>query len=330
MFKFPIQIVLSGLHGLAALGMAMLLVSCFHPGLFRDVCTIFDGPFAKSTGVFESVFEDPGTIIVVNGSASGHGTDGRLVTVEQGVPVPAYANQAAVFLNGWNLRYSGSDQPVHRLGTLIGRIRIEPERVFWNAALELKEEWDGDKDYDWTYYYTVVAWNDGNLHAMVDQNDGEQFCRTKVADGADNFFFALNTDMTTALSSFPSFLSNPGFASGRTVAVLPRGFGFAWYDGHHLLQLAYNLDSSEAFINNERYYKGDGKIVALQAPPSARVGSGFVSWNSYAIMKDNSDRRNYGFVELVSGMGGSDVGIIQPPFRFCQSSRSAGGSPEPG
>jgi hypothetical protein len=58
-------------------------------------------------------------------------------------------------------------------------------------------------------------------------------------------------------------------------------------------------------------------VNPLPTPPTARAGSGFVSWNSYAIMKDDeyrSDRRAYGFAELVSGMGGSDVSIIQPAF----------------
>src|SRR5262249_29801638 len=42
--------------------------------------------------------------------------------------------------------------------------------------------------------------------------------------------------------------------------------------------------------------------------------SGFVSWNSDAILKANDSRRAYQFGELASGLGGRDVGVVQPPF----------------
>jgi hypothetical protein len=57
----------------------------------------------------------------------------------------------------------------------------------------------------------------------------------------------------------------------------------------------------------------------VQTPPplqqnSSRVDSGFVSWETSAIFKDNDARRTFAFGELVSGLGGIDVGVIQPPF----------------
>jgi hypothetical protein len=83
-----------------------------------------------------------------------------------------------------------------------------------------------------TYRYMIIAWNDASVRAMIDHNDAEHFCRTGEPHGDDNFFVGENTGAadatTTALSSFPSFLRNPGFATGRQVAVLPRGFVFAW------------------------------------------------------------------------------------------------------
>jgi len=39
-----------------------------------------------------------------------------------------------------------------------------------------------------------------------------------------------------------------------------------------------------------------------------------VSWNTYAIFKDNDSRRDYSFGEMVSALGGNDVGVLQPPF----------------
>ena len=309
---------------LAALLLTALPSSCtFHaPQPDFVLCEEFDKtPLTAVSGEPPAVvFEDSGTIKVMHGSGRARLSDGHFIKVEQSAELPDYANQATVFLNGWDLSYAGSDHHVVDLGTMVARIRVEPRKLTWNAVGALGDNHQ-DKAYNWTYYYTIVAWNDANLHAMVDHNDAEFYCKTKEADGSDNFFEAGNGAMSTALSCFPSFLSNPGFSSGRTVAVLPRGFGFAWSDGdHHLRQLGYNLESSEAFIHHQAfdklfYYKAlNRKMNPLPTPPTARAGSGFVSWNSYAIMKDDDDRRGYAFAELVSGMGGSDVSIIQPAF----------------
>jgi hypothetical protein len=46
----------------------------------------------------------------------------------------------------------------------------------------------------------------------------------------------------------------------------------------------------------------------------SHVDSGLASWNTYAIYKDNDTRRDYSFVELVSAMGGNDVGVITAFF----------------
>jgi hypothetical protein len=115
------------------------------------------------------------------------------------------------------------------------------------------------------------------------------------------------------------------------VALLPRGFGFNWGHllavqdratvtlfsprvDHHVLQIAYNLGHSETFIQNQSYKKAIGELNPLPTPPEGRVGSDFVSWNVAAIFKDNDTRRDYDFGEFVSGMGGPDVAIIEPPF----------------
>jgi hypothetical protein len=39
-----------------------------------------------------------------------------------------------------------------------------------------------------------------------------------------------------------------------------------------------------------------------------------VSWETYGIFKDDNTRRDYLFGEIVSGLGGNDVAVIQPPF----------------
>jgi len=310
---------------LAVLLLTTLLWSCSNPDV--DLCGEFDKlPITAVSGEPPAVvFEDLGIIKVMHGSGRARLSDGHFIRVEQSAELPDYANQATVFLNGWDLSYAGDDHHVAGLGTMVARIRVEPRKLTWNAVGVLADR-DLDKAYNWTYYYTIIAWNDANLHAMVDHNDAEFHCKTKEADGSDNFFQADNREMTTALSCFPSFLSNSNFSSGRTVAVLPRGFGFRWSGGgdHHLLQLGYNLESSEVFIQHQDYYKAlNLKVNPLPTPPTARAGSGFVSWNSYAIMKDDEGRRRYFFAELVSGMGGSDVSIIQPAFSI-QPSKATG------
>ncbi len=318
------------LSGAAAL--ALSLPACFR-GTSEHICSQIEKlPLSPaSTPPATVVIEDPGTIKVMHGSACAHVDRGPFVKVEQNTDLPDYANEAAVFLNGWKVRYSGGDHHVAAIATVLGNIKVEPQKLTWQAVGALTD--DGfDKAIDWCYSYTVIAWNNVNLQAFVDQSDAGSFCRSGgTPSGSDKFFFADDNGVTTALSSFPTFLANPNFASGRTVAVLPRGFGFNWGHllavqeratvtlfsprvDHHLLQIAYNLGHSETFIQNQSYKKAIGELNPLPTPPEGRVGSDFVSWNVAAIFKDNDTRRDYDFGEFVSGMGGPDVAIIEPPF----------------
>jgi hypothetical protein len=167
---------------------------------------------------------------------------------------------------------------------------------------------------------------------MVDHNDGELSCRTGQPQGEDNFFQAANTDTpesTTALSSFASFLRNSWFSDGREVAVLPRGFVFSWTepsggDDHHLFQLGYNLESAAPFVRGQPYHKATKLLDPLpNSAPQVATGE-FASWKTSVVLKDNSRRRDYNFVEFVSGMGGADVEIIQPEFVILLDSYIAG------
>ncbi len=273
-----------------------------------------------------TVFEDPGTIKVMHGSGRASYHKGTLVKIEQSAELPPYANQATVFLNGWKLSYNGSDQHLYGVGTNLLRIRVQPGKITWQAAGILCD--DGTEEaFTWEYRYTIIAWNDANLRAMVDHNDWEYYCKAKESDGSDNFFGATNRNITTtALSSFPSFLQNPGFASGRTVAVLPRGFGFRWMGGdHHLLQLAYNLESVAPFVRHQPYYKAFKTLNPLANTSAAQVGGEFVSWKTSVIMKDDARRRDYEIGEMVSAMGGPDVEVIQPEFTILPFEDADGG-----
>jgi hypothetical protein len=281
------------------------------------------------------VLEEPGTIIVYRGfgcaESNRSGTE-DIITVEGSVDdLPAYATNATVFLNGWRMQYLHSDHHVAALGTVIKQIRLEGRSLKWRASGVLSDQ-NFDDGYSWCYHYTVVAWNPANLDLTIDHDDGS----CDPSDPGDpfqaNHYTAANAKTnagytpdpgTTALSFFPSFLRNPGFA-GKPVAILPRGFGFAWGgvgEDHHLLQIAYNLHRSEIFVDNNpsildgRQYRKLRQIIIPPLPEAAsQVGSGFVSWETSAIYKDNDLRRDYEFGEIVSGLGGVEVGVVQAPF----------------
>jgi hypothetical protein len=275
------------------------------------------------------VFETPGTIIAIHGSGGAThnaGNSAGAIKVEQSLPIPAYADQAAVILNGWKLDYVGDDHHVLALGNAITEIRVDPKAhtVTWDA-LGLIRDNDG-KGYNWTYQFTVVAWNDLNLNAFVDQGAiNSQNLDCSGGQLPDNYFYASNSGTSSALSCFFSFLQNSVFASSKAVAVLPRGFGFVWNDSdHNLFQIAYNMEHSEILAQNRKYNKQAQQVPApLPNPPASHVDSGFVSWSPYAIFEDNDTRRDYTFVELVSGLGGNDVGVIQPPFSILPDSADA-------
>ena len=296
------------------------LTSCtFCPHPADPICSLIaeTKPSEITSQDRKMVFEEPGTIIVHHGFACAEskrsGTE-VILKVDESLILPAYATNATVFLNGWRVKYlGGNDHHVAALGTAIGNIRIEGDILKWQASGVLSDD-NFDDEYSWCYNYTVVAWNPSNLNLTVDQKDG--ICDPRDQSEA-NFFTANNSGTTTALSSFASFLKNPEFASSKTVAILPRGFGFGWSCGkdHHLLQIGYDLDHSEIFIENgKKYMKRDQVVIPSLPSAASQVDSGFVSWETSTIFKDNSGRRDYVFGEIVSGLSGNDVGIIQPPF----------------
>jgi hypothetical protein len=282
-------------------------------------------------------FEDQGTIKAMYGFGKARLDSGnRIIKVQHSVPIPDYANRATVFLNGWKLNYLGGDQHVLGLGTVLAKINpdLRNRTLNWHAVGLLRDD-DFEEGYEFTYYYTVIAWNDAALNASVDSGSADKFCSTDT-DLPDKSFLAFSNG-TTALSSFGIFSQTPATPSSQPVAVLPRGFGFSWYGGdHHLLQLGYNLDHSEIFAEKDKIYNNNKDHVrtvgdlftGISAPlPSAAslVDSGFMSWNTYAILKDDSDRRDYVFTEAVSGLFGLDVHPIQPPFSILPIESASGG-----
>ena len=319
-------------------------VSCTfpgHPRIYQTICEEFENlPLTTSLQSTNVVFEAPATIVVMHGVASAGLPPGdpptsnpyKFIKVEQSLDIPDYTNKATVFLNGWHSMYFGDDdQCVLGLGTLVGKIRLEGKKLTWNA-LGILRDLDGKEGYSWAYRFTVIAWNAAALNVTVNHDDADNFCKTGTGI-SDNFYFAKNWSTTTALSSFTSFLQDPDFPSRAPVAILPRGFGFAWGgdapEDHKLLQLAYNLDHSEKFVEYYKVYsKADQEVLVppLTTPePVSLANSGFVSWNTYSIFKDNARRRDYIFGEMVSALGGNDVGVLQPPFSILPHEDIGGG-----
>lgn len=310
-----------------AVSISALLISCTPCVTYTQMCDLIGGtPASAPTSSGRNVvLEDPGTVVAYHGfscaESDQRGTE-DLLKLEESLDIPGYASEATVFLNGWRMNYLSSDHHLGGLGTMISNIRLENKTLKWQAAGLLSDK-NFDDGYRWCYFYTVVAWNPANLDLVIEQKDGS--CEARNPAEA-NFFIADNEDANTALSSFPSFLFNTGFTSGKTVAILPRGFGYKWSSkcdtDHHLLQLGFNLDHGEAFVENgKKYRKGlDVELTPVpvpQPPPTSttnQVDSGFASWETYAILKDNDARRGYGFGQIVSGLGGRDVGTVQPPF----------------
>jgi len=319
----------------------MFLASCTQiDPLFkiRDICTPFDDlPFVDVTAPAPQVaFEIQGQIIVMHGFGSAKLDSGRReIKVAQSVSVPDYANHATVFLNGWKLGYLGGevDHHVSELGALITKITFDQERrsLTWNAAGALSDL-PFEEGYSFTYHYTLIAWNDAVLNVRVDHSDCES-----AANFPNNTFMVFN-EGDTALLSFSSFTQNRNFV-GRTV-VLPRGFGFNWGGDHHLLQVAYNLDHSEIFAEGDKNYIRNKLGQRLRDTPigefaplpknTRRVDSGFVSWDTFAIFKDDGRHIDYIFAERVSILSGNEVGLIQPPFVINPQESAAGEFGGPG
>ncbi|WP_347275448.1 hypothetical protein [Candidatus Kuenenia sp.] len=274
----------------------------------------FDPPLAELTDSGRTlIFEDEGNIAVFHGfgcAESNKSGKEDFLRVQESMDLPDYATAATVFLNGWELKYLNSDHHIRGLGTGIAKIEIADRKLNWEAGGVLADR-NFDDGYSWCYYYTIIAWNEAQIDALIDQNDGDELIDLVAVSNTKQ-------NNTTALKMLPRFVHNTDFTSREPIAVLPRGYGFEWRGGiyygrdHHLLQLAYNLDYSEIFIQYEKNYLGSDE-PSLPTPASY-VDSGFVSWDTKTIFKDNSLRRDYGVGEIVSVLGGSDIGILQPPF----------------
>jgi hypothetical protein len=169
---------------------------------------------------------------------------------------------------------------------------------------------------EWSYFFTVIAWNSARLNLIVDHGgaDAGSFCTPPPQNQLnDNYFYGPNNSPSAAISGFYSFIQNPGFLAGQSTAVLPRGFDFNW-DDHHIRQVSYNIDHSEVFADHRKYNKRDATATPDLPDSASHVTPTVVTWNSNVILKDNDTRRDFLYAELDSALGGPDVGVVQPPF----------------
>jgi hypothetical protein len=276
-----------------------------------------DRPLAELTDSQQNVvFEDQGTIIVVHGfGCAKSDRAGTQVTlkIEQSINVPAYAKNATVFLNGWRLQYGRDDEDVDHhvklVKTAIRHVKLEGQTLRWEAIGELSDR-DAKDAYGWCYRFTAFAWDPSKISVAVDDQDGVPD-KNGIIPG-QKLFAGQNFFAPSAGIAFPRFVLNAAFDQN-AVAILPRGFLFGLGDNdHHLLQLAYNLDHSERFIDVFRKYVNQDKDQLPELVKS-QFNSSFASWETAVIFKDDKDR-DYGFGELVSVLSGPDVRLIQPPF----------------
>jgi hypothetical protein len=271
-----------------------------------------------------TVFERSGVIKVIHGSACGQSNKSgkeEVIELDGKFDFPAYANEATVVLNGWRLKYLSKDHHVRGLSASIQKVAESGNRLTWRARGFLSDK-NFDDGYTFCYYYTAMAWNDDAIKANayhINSNDHNYYLFNKTK---------------TALSVLSSYFYFPKFAN-IPIIHLPRGFSLffanqssafpACFDcavDHHILQLGFNTSSSERFIDPKKKY---GFLPSPMLPTTERyVDMGYLSWDTYAIMKDNSLRRDYWFDEWFSVIAGVDAHIIQPPYAILPHEDSDG------
>jgi hypothetical protein len=267
-----------------------------------------------------TVIQDTGLILVLHGSDCGESWKrGEQNTIELTgkIKMPQWANQGTVFLNGWEVKYLSGDHGFGELGVVIHDIAVSNGLLEWKAISLLADD-NFDDPYKACYTYTALVWNDGKIDAHPFHADGNTDPSTGACSGNQNFG-ELHANTALSQLTLSSYVFDKSFSSVKEVAVLPRGFSFAYLPyaktDHHLLQIAYNFDHIERFIRQSGYGHLAKPLAATNTSQiTSQINSGYVSWQTMTILKDNNDRQDYRFWEFFSAVAGDDVGIIQPPF----------------
>jgi hypothetical protein len=83
------------------------------------------------------------------------------VTHDGSQDLPAWAQRATVFLNGWRLSYLSKDHHVNGLYAEITNVRRAGTALRWRAHGRIFDRNDDDA-YRFCYSYTAIAWNPGS------------------------------------------------------------------------------------------------------------------------------------------------------------------------
>lgn len=254
------------------------------------------------------VFEGPGIQVIYDNSEAS--ASGGLVQIQESYPLPAFADQAAVFLNGWSLEYLDGDHHVFLVLARFENSRIENGTLTWEGTGTLAEQ-SFDESFRWRYYYTIVAWDSSIFLCGADHND--------ILGGGFN---RNGCPLVSTVTQRQRAVVAP-----RSSVVLPRGFEI-WYAetdcvlwiyckyDHHVQQVAYSMGPSE------------NAVSLSESDVDLRVGSG-IAWDEHAIMHDNG-YHDVGLVTHSSTLSGPGARVIQPPFTIVPLGSVNIGSPSTG
>jgi hypothetical protein len=236
--------------------------------------------------------------------------------------LPDFATDATVFQNGWQLNYLGDAHKITGVLAAIQNIRRRERELLWDSVGVLRDQ-NFDNAYRFCSVYTVLAWHDDTVRMDVNHSDSDDFPTFRADGRVENE--QGDGSALTHLHLFRGHPATPVTLPQPTAAVLPRGFQFFFNsedlgcfdpagdpfvspnckDDNDILQIAFHKDHAEGFL-------------PWDAPDNAtglsRVDTQVVGWSTYGIIKDNDDRRDYGFAVAASTLGGPDVGVIEPPF----------------
>jgi hypothetical protein len=271
-------------------------------------------PVAPTTATKATVnLEDPGKIVVVTdgpvcGESVGMPGNDRVVALAGSFTLPAFADRATVFLNGWSLRYLQSDHHVKEIAAVIRSIALDGQQLTWTAAGTIVDH-NRDDHFEFCYVYTILAWNGGAVDAVADHRE--------IPEGA-TFYNGVSNNGLTALTKLSSYRPLPSVRPALlppqdTVVILPRGFRFEYEDDdHHVLQLALNIDHNEFFVQAGKEY---GRLSPpLAAGETSRVDPGITTWDTGGILKDNDVGRRYAFEQQYSTLTGTGLSVVRPPY----------------
>lgn len=260
------------------------------------------------------IYETPGVIKLIHGNACGKmrpSNKENTIELTGEYQLPQYASEATIILNGFKLRFLDSEHHVRGLSAAIRHVTRDQQTLKWSTIGFISDK-KQDAPFEFCYYYTLIAWNGQYLDAHASKKD----------DTVHNYNLFDKT--TTALSILPNYY-HLNKNQALSFVHIPRGFSLlfanqtkifpACFDcpvDHHISQIAFSSSKAEAFIDPRKLY---GSLPDPMLPSSEPYyGMGYLSWLDYAILKDDSLRRDYWADEWYSIIYGQSAKVIEPPF----------------